>query len=313
MNKKEINNDLSKVQTIFTSNNDTYPNIIEFDNIEEILKQKFNDNNFSKYIEKPYKGNITDEKNINNNYSFNSYYISTFHFFISGQNKLEKESNINKDETINQKDIKKNKKRGRKGNKKEIYNTLNNKDKEIKVHDKFSDDNLRKKCKNIVLKSIFDSINRKIREIYKGNIGHGDLKKELKMIRQKDKIKSSIEFDKSFLDKNLKEIFSENVSKRLSNFTPKHNEVIIECLINENDDAKKNYFTKLFNITFGECLRYFREDSINIKELNGYQRLSSIKKKLIEKHGEEYINSLIHYLKHFEEIINNKKSRRNKK
>ena len=30
MNKKELNNELSKIQTIFTLNNDTYKNILEF-------------------------------------------------------------------------------------------------------------------------------------------------------------------------------------------------------------------------------------------------------------------------------------------
>ena len=316
MNKKEVNNDSSKLQTIFTTNNDTYSNILEFDNFEDILKQNNNENNINllKSTENPYKGNIREEKDILNKIAYNNKinYISNFNFFIIGQKQLEKGRNINHNEKQKKKDIKVNKKRGRKSERKEkFYN--NNKDKDKKVHDKFSDDNLRKKCKNIILKGIFEFINKKLRDIYKENLGHGDLRKELKMTSQSDKIKSSIEFDKSFLDKNLKDIFSENVSKRLSNFSPMHNKILIESLMNEEDNEKRNFFINLFKITFGECLRYFREDPIDIKELKGYPKLSSIKNELIEKQGKEYANSLIYHLKHFEEIINNKKSRINKK
>ena len=37
MNKKELNNELSKIQTIFTLNNDIYQNILKSDNIDDIL------------------------------------------------------------------------------------------------------------------------------------------------------------------------------------------------------------------------------------------------------------------------------------
>ena len=90
------------------------------------------------------------------------------------------------------------------------------------------------------------------------------------MISQTHKIKSSIEYEKFFLQKKLKDIFSENISKRLSNYTQNHNKIIIDLLINEKDEEKKNYFIKLFNITFIECLKYFSEDKISIKELNGF-------------------------------------------
>ena len=83
--------------------------------------------------------------------------------------------------------------------------------------------------------------------------------------------------------------------------------------INKKDEDKKNYFTKLFNLTFIECLKYFTEDIVNNKELNGFPRLSSIKNFIIKKHEDEYINSLIYHFKHYEEIINNKKPRNNKK
>ena len=82
------------------------------------------------------------------------------------------------------------------------------------------------------------------------------------MVSQTHKIKSSIESEKLFLLKKLKDIFSENISKRLSNYSQNHNQIIIDLLINEKDEDKKNYFTKLFNLTFIECLKYFTEDIV---------------------------------------------------
>ena len=79
---------------------------------------------------------------------------------------------LNKINNDNNKEIKK---RGRKRERE------NNNNEEIKPHDKFSDDNLRKKCKNIVLKYALQFINRKIKEKYKNSIGHGKFRKELKI------------------------------------------------------------------------------------------------------------------------------------
>ena len=277
------------------------------------MKKKNNENNFFKNSEKPIKECLSEENLNQKGTNHNMYYIEKFDFFIIGQNNLSKADTINFNTKLNIKENKEHRKRGRKTKRDEKFDYDENDNKEMKVHDKFSDDNLRKKCKNIVLKKIFDFINERISEIYKGKIGHGELRKELKMISQTHKIKSSIEYEKLFLLKKLKDIFSENISKRLSNYTQNHNKIIIEQLINEKDEEKKNYFIKLFNISFIECLKYFSEDTIIIKELNGFPRLSSIRNILILKHGDEYTNSLIYHFNHYEEIINNKKSRKNKK
>ena len=49
--------------------------------------------------------------------------------------------------------------------------------KEIKEHNKFSDDNLRRKCKHLVLKNTLTFINEKIFIMNGGKIGDGILKK----------------------------------------------------------------------------------------------------------------------------------------
>lgn len=44
-------------------------------------------------------------------------------------------------------------------------------------HNKFSDDNMRRKIKHIVLKSLMEFINNKIKEVFNGKIGYSILKK----------------------------------------------------------------------------------------------------------------------------------------
>jgi len=56
------------------------------------------------------------------------------------------------------------------------------------THNRFSDDNLRRKCKHIVLQNTMDFINKKISEIY-GNIGQGIFIKKLLIINQRQKNK----------------------------------------------------------------------------------------------------------------------------
>ena len=182
-------------------------------------------------------------------------------------------------------------------------------------HNKFSDDNLRRKCKHLVLKYSFKYINDQIKEKYNGNIGIGIFEKELKTIKQSQKSDATIKFNQFFLNKNLGDIFSEDISGRYTNLPSNHNKVIIHTLLNEKDENKNQYFNKLFNITFKQCLRHFiNQESIN--ELEGMKCFNEIKNDLLEKFpqdGEEYIDSLDIYLKNFEELINNKKSRKSKK
>ena len=90
---------------------------------------------------------------------------------------------------------------------------------------------------------------------------------------------------------------------------------MIESLIEDIDEERRKYFIKLFDITFIDCLKYFREDkeALNIGELNGLKQISSIKEELIMEHGTEYFETFINYLQNFEDIINNKRARKRRK
>ena len=177
-------------------------------------------------------------------------------------------------------------------------------------HNKFSDDNLRRKVKHLVIDSAFKFINEKIKKIYNGNIGHGIYVKKLFIINQKQITEASIQFNKDFLNKTLGEIFSEDISSRITTYHQKHNNLLIEALTNEKDEDKKTYFKKLFNITFKDCLKHFR-GSQKVEELEGMKGFNDIKPKY--KDDIDYLSCLESNIMNYEEKINNKKTRKSKK
>ena len=179
-----------------------------------------------------------------------------------------------------------------------------------KEHDKYSDDNLRRKSKHITLNSLFNFINEKIEEKYENNIGVGVFLKKLLTINQKQKSDCTIQFNKEFLYKSIGEIFSENISTRYSNYPLTHNKSLIESLINEKDIDKRNYFNNLFNLRFIDVLKHFR-GSEEIEELKGLTKFNSIKAEF--ESDEDYLNLLEYYIMNYENIINNKRSKKERK
>ena len=180
----------------------------------------------------------------------------------------------------------------------------------IGSHSKYSDDNLRRKCKHLVLDNDLKFLNEQIEEKYNGNIGHGIFVKQLLIINQKQKSDNTIQSNKDFLKKTLGEIFSENISSKYTTYKPCHNKLLINELKNEKDEDKKNYFKKLFSITFIDSLKHFRGTE-NIDELKGMKGFNDIKSKY--KDDTDYLKSLEYYIMNYEEILNKKRIRKSKK
>jgi hypothetical protein len=172
-------------------------------------------------------------------------------------------------------------------------------------HNKFSDDKMRRKTKHIIFQEVMNFINEKIYKIY-GSIGQGIFIKKLLIINQKQLINSNILFNKHFMNKTLGEIFSENISNRYTNYPPEHNKYVIEKLINDEDEIKRNYFKKLFNLKFIDCIRHFRESCL-INELVGLTLFKDLKLK--SEMDEDYRKALKYYIYNYENIILNKKER----
>lgn len=182
--------------------------------------------------------------------------------------------------------------------------------KEKKPHTKFSYDNLKRECKHLVIENVMDFINEKINIAYDGNIGDGLFKKQLMKLNQEQKKNSSVEFNQIFLTKTLKEILSQNITKRIKFYKEDHNKVLINRLIEE----KKEEFESLFNLTFIDCLDHFIGNK-KIEELEGLTLFSELKNSILEKYendGESYYNNLELFMKDFKDIINNAKPRKRK-
>ena len=84
-------------------------------------------------------------------------------------------------------------------------------------HNKFANDNLRKKSKHIILSEILTFLNLKLKEIYKNNLGNGILLRQLLTLNHKEKANINIIENQNFIKKTLQEIFSEDISKRYTN------------------------------------------------------------------------------------------------
>ena len=176
---------------------------------------------------------------------------------------------------------------------------------EIGEHNKYSDDNLIRKIKGFLINNILDFINHKIEKVY------GNIFKLLK-INQKQRKESLANYNKNFLNKKLKDIFSDDISTKYKKYQPNYNRNLIRNLLNEEDNEKKNIFEKLFNFTFLDCLKHYRSSEY-IEELEGLKLLEDSFKDFKENDIELNKQYLELYVNNFEIIINQKKQRKSRK
>ena len=112
----------------------------------------------------------------------------------------------------------------------------------------------------------------------------------------------NLNLEREFKNKTLKDIFSQNISSRICNYSLDHNKRVIESLISEKEEIKRNYFRKLFNLTFNDCLKNFRGDK-KLEELEGFKSLASVKNQLLKENGIEYVNHFVYFIKNFEKML----------
>ena len=171
-----------------------------------------------------------------------------------------------------------------------------------KKHDKFADDNIRRKIKHLVLESLFNFINKKIKEIYKN---YPEIK--LLKINKKQKSEAKISHDKELLKKSLYNIFSVDITRKYRHFPSTQNKAIINFLKNDEKYGNPVYFRKLFNLSFLESLKHYRGTE-NISVLKGLEGIEMIKDKF--KGDKYYLENIEYYIMNFETIINNKKEKK---
>lgn len=156
-----------------------------------------------------------------------------------------------------------------------------------------------------VINELIEFINKLIFKVYNGQIGQSRfVKKFLNIEQSKNK---NIKENKKFIKKSLKDIFSVDIKKKYTNYNISHNKDLINNLLNEKDEEKKNLFENIFNLTFIDCMEHLCGKKY-FKELEGLKSLDEIFQKQNEMF--EYIKDLVFNL---EERINRKHSRNRKK
>ena len=187
-------------------------------------------------------------------------------------------------------------------------NAITQKTSEKKKIIKFSSDNFIRKVKHILLDCIIHFLNTKIRKLNNNKIGKGIAIKQFKNLNQKEKSNPNIQYNKDFINKTIYEILSEKISKRLSNFSPFHNKNLVENLLNDKKNSIE--FKRLFTLTIFDYLNHFRGSEY----YDILREMSSLDKELQKYQDEpDYILNLKYYFQNYENIINNKKSRKPKK
>ena len=179
-------------------------------------------------------------------------------------------------------------------------------DPSIREHNKYACDNLRRKCKKLIINNALNFVNDTIKKVYNNNIGKGVYKKELYKIDNYQQYEINIKFEQKLLNKTLGEIFSWKISGKFTNCLPNHNQKIIEILLNEKDDNKKSIFQKLFKVTFLQCIKQFIGVD-TFEELEGFTTFHELKE--ISEEEPEYQEALKFYFLQFEDTIKNAKER----
>ena len=172
--------------------------------------------------------------------------------------------------------------------------------KEKGLHNKYTSDNMIKKCKTVILRILGNLINKKIKNIF-----HSNQKRLLKM-NQKQIINTHVNYNKLFLYKKLKDIFSENVSSKCKRYPNDYNRRLINELLNQKDKNKKIFFSDLLNLTFLDCVEHFS----GLKQIYCLQDLENIDD-VCKSLGDDknYQESFRCYIENFQTIIEKKKPR----
>ena len=275
-------------------NNSFVPEFIKIDDIEDLFKVDNILNYFTNTLinanTKELNFDKDDKNEIENDNIFDKKFVENIQW-------KEREKILSKRPFKEKKDL---------GRKKKEYEGLG-------LHNKFSDDNIIRKVKNAILQNTRIFINSKIKTIYEYKNNKFSKRKELLKMKKSQPISSRVDYNKNFLEKNLGEIFSDNISSKYIQYPSSHNKKLIESLINDEDEQKKKIFNEIFNLTFLDCLNHFRGRKI-IEELEGLNNLEDYIKRAKIIKDKEYCTIFKYFVNNFQKIIMDKKSRiKNKK
>ena len=164
------------------------------------------------------------------------------------------------------------------------------------THNKFSFDNMTRKLKPILIDVILKFLNEKITESNPLNL-------KLAKINQKQATNSSKSFNQNLLNKSLKDIMSENVTKKCTVIIEKYgidyNKKIIDSIYEENNkNGCYESIVKILDKKLIEVLEHCRDSKY-------YDELVGLKAKFRKKLENELANESQEYKTEFWNIIKN--------
>ena len=179
---------------------------------------------------------------------------------------------------------------------------------EKRNHTKFAFDNILRKIKTLAIRSYQKFINNKIKYIYRNS--NKKIKWILEKINQKNVANAKIDFNRDYLNKTFKSIFSEDITTKWKTKTGKHNKNVIEHLLKEKDITKREIFFKLFNLKLIDIIKYLRGEKDDYEELDGLEFDLDIWNEI--KKDEEYFKCFKSNMAEIEVILLKKFSRKRK-
>ena len=201
---------------------------------------------------------------------------------------------VKKDIKINEKTVSTNERKNNCNN--AIYGRKKKNSIEKRNHTKFTFDNILRKIKTLAIRSYQKFINNKIKYIYRSS--NKKIKWILEKINQKNVANAKIDFNRDYLNKTFKSIFSEDVTTKWKNKGRNYNKKVVESLMNEKDEKKRKIFVKLLNLKLIDIVKYLRGEKADYEELKGLEFEEYIWNTI--KQDEEYLKSFLSNMKEIE-------------
>ena len=187
-------------------------------------------------------------------------------------------------------------------------------------HTKYDLDNRVRKVKVLFKNALLEFINSKMKniQVIVEIKGKKYIASELLNIRPKLIEDININANKTLLVTPIKNILSDNISGAYKNYPKDYNKIVIEKIF-ENEDNK--ILKNILNMTFLECLKYYRKNEEIISNdkydcLKGlekkYENLPNLLKKGVNNSDEEYEKGIFNLIDNFDKIYF-KKTPRTKK
>jgi len=144
------------------------------------------------------------------------------------------------------------------------------------------------------------------------------MKKKILDINKQQVAITNIDYNQKFIKKTIGTILSDTISTRFTNYRPKHNEELIKRLKEDENKNIREYFEKLFNLTFLNCVDHFiGNEKLEILEgMTLFEEMkddhAQLEKRNIDLNDESYLENLKYYFENYESILKAKKSRNRK-